>query len=53
MLKNFKVEVETIRSGQECGICLDNSEVKFEPHDVIISYDVKEVDDEIEWNLGF
>ncbi|BFZ07562.1 hypothetical protein BsWGS_10601 [Bradybaena similaris] len=52
-LKHFKDEVETIKREQEFGMCLSDPDFVWQPQDVIISYDVKDVDQEIDWNPGF
>ena len=52
-LKNFKVEVESVKSGQECGISLDDPNIKFEPQDRIVSYEVTDKEDQVHWTLGF
>ncbi|KAH9509360.1 Translation initiation factor IF-2, mitochondrial [Bulinus truncatus] len=52
-LKHFKEEVETIKKEQECGIAVGDPNFTFQPHDTIVSYEVKLVDQEIDWEPGF
>lgn len=52
-LKNLKTEVETIKSGTECGIILDDPDINFKPQDIIISFELEEKEDDVEWDLGF
>ncbi|KAK3790305.1 hypothetical protein RRG08_034865 [Elysia crispata] len=52
-MKYFKDEVDIIKKEQECGIAIDDQEWKFEPQDLIVNFEIKEVDQEIDWDHGF
>ncbi|XP_005112351.1 translation initiation factor IF-2, mitochondrial [Aplysia californica] len=52
-LKHFKDEVDSIKKEQECGVSLDDPDIVFQPQDQIISFEVKDIDQEIDWDPGF
>lgn len=52
-LKHFKEEVDSIKKEQECGIGIDDPKFAFEPQDVITTYEIKLVDQEVDWQPGF
>lgn len=52
-MKYFKDEVDSIRKEQECGIAIDDQDFTFQPQDLIVNYEIKEVDQEIDWDHGF
>ncbi|XP_070179262.1 translation initiation factor IF-2, mitochondrial-like [Littorina saxatilis] len=52
-LKHFKSEVESVKMDRECGISVDNPNIQFQVGDVIVCYDTKEVEQEIDWTTGF
>ncbi|CAG5124153.1 unnamed protein product [Candidula unifasciata] len=52
-LKHFKNEVDSVKKEEEFGISLSDQDFVFQPQDMIVSYEVKDVDQEIDWNPGF
>ncbi|GFR85012.1 translation initiation factor IF-2 [Elysia marginata] len=52
-MKYFKDEVDSIKKEQECGIAIDDQDFTFEPQDLIVNFEIKEVDQEIDWVHGF
>ncbi|XP_025105138.1 translation initiation factor IF-2, mitochondrial-like isoform X2 [Pomacea canaliculata] len=52
-LKHFKVEVESIKMDRECGINVDDPNLEFQVGDVIICYDVREMEQDIDWQPHF
>ncbi|GFN85677.1 translation initiation factor if-2, partial [Plakobranchus ocellatus] len=52
-MKYFKNEVESIKKEQECGIGIDDQDFVFQPQDLIVNFETKEVDQEIDWDHGF
>ena len=60
-LKHFKSEVETIGSGQECGVLIDSetnlipseTNIQLQTGDTIQCIEIREEDQEIDWLPGF
>ncbi|KAK7487137.1 hypothetical protein BaRGS_00021632, partial [Batillaria attramentaria] len=52
-LKHFKTEVETIKVDRECGISVEDEDVEFEAGDIIVCYEEREVEQDIDWSPGF
>ncbi|CAL1269853.1 unnamed protein product [Larinioides sclopetarius] len=52
-LRHEKSDVETIKKDVECGLMVADTEISFEPGDIIICYDPKSVAQETDWNPGF
>ena len=52
-IKSFKDEVDSVKKEQECGIAIDDQEFVFQSQDLIVNFEIKEVDQEIDWDHGF
>jgi translation initiation factor IF-2 len=52
-LKHMKTVVQTIKKGSEFGLGFENLSIIPKVGDRIICYDIKMVNDKIEWNIGF
>ncbi len=52
-LKHLKNEVGVIELGRECGLTLEDPEVRFQEGDVIVSYENKLEKQQTEWSPGF
>ncbi|XP_059138650.1 translation initiation factor IF-2, mitochondrial-like [Physella acuta] len=52
-LKHFKNEVDSVKKEQECGLSLDDPNFEFQPQDIIVNYDIKLIEQEIDWDPGF
>ena len=52
-LKHFKNEVETVKTDVECGIMFVNHQVVPQAGDSILCYEMKEVPQELDWELEF
>lgn len=52
-MKHFKSEVDTIKMDRECGLVMADRDLRFEVGDIITCYDVREVEQEIDWSPGF
>eukprot|EP00088_Acartia_fossae_P039415 TRINITY_DN4102_c0_g1_i3.p1 TRINITY_DN4102_c0_g1~~TRINITY_DN4102_c0_g1_i3.p1 ORF type:complete len:762 (-),score=153.60 TRINITY_DN4102_c0_g1_i3:393-2633(-) len=53
MLKHHKDEVDEVKSGMECGLKVDNSDLKFESGDEIICYTTTMDREKTSWDPGF
>lgn len=53
MLKHHKDEVDEVRSGQECGLMVDDDQIKFLPGDEILCYNIRLVRNKTSWDPGF
>ncbi|XP_053713719.1 translation initiation factor IF-2, mitochondrial [Synchiropus splendidus] len=51
-LKHHKDEVQTVRTGMECGLSVD-ADVEFKPGDLIVCFEEVEVPQVIAWDPGF
>ncbi|XP_012679118.2 translation initiation factor IF-2, mitochondrial isoform X2 [Clupea harengus] len=51
-LKHHKDDVQSVKTGMECGLCLDE-DVEFKPGDDIVCYEDSEVQQKISWDPGF
>ncbi|KAL2086664.1 hypothetical protein ACEWY4_017723 [Coilia grayii] len=51
-LKHHKDDVQSVKTGMECGLSLD-SDVEFKPGDEIVCYEETEVEQTISWDPGF
>ncbi|KAJ8392423.1 hypothetical protein AAFF_G00075480 [Aldrovandia affinis] len=51
-LKHHKEAVQTVKTGMECGLSLDQDQ-DFEPGDIIVCYEEVEKPQTISWNPGF
>lgn len=52
-LKHFKEDVKSISQGMDCGIALDSLEVEPKAGDSIVCFKIKEVKQQIDWDLDF
>lgn len=52
-LKHFKEDVKSISQGMDCGIALDSFDVEPKAGDKIVCYKLKEVKQQISWDLDF
>ena len=52
-LKHLKDEVQSIEVGKECGIRLDNEDMRFEVDDEIVSIETRKEEQQTAWNPGF
>jgi len=52
-LKHLKEEASEVEAGKECGLILEDKEIRFQPGDKITSYNVKQVTQETDWSPGF
>lgn len=52
-LKHLKDDVQTVKTGMECGLSLDNEELQYKPGDEIVCYSESEVKQKISWDPGF
>ena len=52
-LKHFKDDVKSISQGMDCGIALDSLDVEPQTGDTIVCYKIKEVKQQITWDLNF
>ncbi|XP_046622262.1 translation initiation factor IF-2, mitochondrial isoform X1 [Neodiprion virginianus] len=52
-LRHIKSEVETIKNGVECGLRLKDPEVKFQPGDTLVCYNLVDEEQKCEWDPGF
>lgn len=52
-MKHLKNEVESIKKDVECGIRLEDPQVKFKPGDTLVCYRMKQVAQKIDWDTGF
>ncbi|KAM9792848.1 translation initiation factor IF-2, mitochondrial [Neosynchiropus ocellatus] len=51
-LKHHKDEVQTVRTGMDCGLSID-TDVEFQPGDLIVCFEEVEVPQVISWDPGF
>ncbi|XP_041959136.1 translation initiation factor IF-2, mitochondrial [Alosa sapidissima] len=51
-LKHHKDDVQSVKTGMECGLSLDE-DVEFKPGDEIVCYEETEVQQKISWDPGF
>lgn len=52
-IRHLKSEVNSIKSGVECGLRFENPDVVVEPGDTVICYVVHEVPPRVNWDPGF
>ncbi|KAM3865324.1 translation initiation factor IF-2, mitochondrial [Diretmus argenteus] len=52
-LKHHKDDVQTVKTGMECGLSVDSSAVDFRPGDVVVCYEEAESPQLITWDPGF
>lgn len=52
-MRHLKNEVDSIKSGVECGLQLADKEIEPEAGDTIICYTLKKQQQTIDWNPGF
>jgi len=52
-MKHLKQEVETIKNGIECGLCLKDPTIVPKEGDVIVCYHFVKVPQKSEWDPGF
>lgn len=51
-MKHHKDDVQSVKTGMECGLSLDE-DVEFKPGDEIVCYEESEVQQKISWDPGF
>ncbi|XP_063052539.1 translation initiation factor IF-2, mitochondrial isoform X1 [Engraulis encrasicolus] len=51
-LKHHKDDVQSVKTGMECGLSLDG-DIEFQPGDEIVCYEETEVEQKISWDPGF
>ncbi|KAH0568056.1 translation initiation factor IF-2, mitochondrial isoform X1 [Cotesia glomerata] len=52
-IRHLKSEVNSIKSGVECGLRFENPDVVVEPGDTVICYVIHEVSPSVNWDPGF
>ncbi|KAK3884558.1 hypothetical protein Pcinc_011182 [Petrolisthes cinctipes] len=52
-MRHVKAEVNSIPRGGECGLKLEDEEVRFQPGDTLVCYQINEVKQLTEWDPGF
>ncbi|KAK4306798.1 hypothetical protein Pmani_021406 [Petrolisthes manimaculis] len=52
-MRHVKAEVNSIPRGGECGLKLEDEEVRFQPGDTLICYQINNVKQLTEWDPGF
>lgn len=52
-MRHLKDEVDVIKTDIECGLQLSEKSVKFEKEDKIICYEIKVLEQKVDWDPGF
>lgn len=52
-MRHLKDEVDVIKIDTECGLQLSEKSIKFEKGDKIMCYEMKSVEQKVEWDPGF
>lgn len=52
-MRHLKDEVATIKTNMECGLRLENTDIRLNPGDKIVCYTVREQQQSIDWETGF
>lgn len=52
-MKHLKNEVDSIKKDVECGLRLEDAEIRFKSGDTLLCYQLKKVAQKIDWDTGF
>ena len=52
-LRHFKSEVDTVKTNVECGLCFEDKDIEPQPGDIVYCFTMKEVEQQLDWELDF
>ena len=52
-MRHLKNEVDSVKKDVECGLMLDDPEVRFQPGDVLVCYRTVRREQTTDWDPGF